>query len=117
MVQRLQRLGRILFERQYKLDDDPVVVVIGCRRRLPGGYLIETCADQPSGVAGYVGGWGEEAADFLEDYADIAGCWITGEEPSQAANRITLHATGRDASGSAFSTSAARSPTLTIRAR
>lgn len=46
-----------------------------------------------------IGGWGEEAAYWLEHYPQIAGCWITGEDPPQAANRITLHPSARDAYG------------------
>ena len=29
----------------------------------------------------------------------MAGCWITGEDPPQANNRITLHPTEKDAYG------------------
>ena len=68
-------------------------------RGFAGGYVIETIADQPYSIASIIGGWGEEAADFMEHYANIAGCWITGEDPPQATNRITFHATERDAYG------------------
>ncbi len=69
------------------------------KRGFAGGYIIETGADQPYGIAAMIGGWGEEPADFLEHYRRIAGCWITGEDPPQATNRITFHATERDAYG------------------
>ncbi len=68
-------------------------------RGFAGGYIIETSADEPYGIAATIGGWGEETADFLEHYANIAGCWIAGEDPPQATNRIAFHATERDAYG------------------
>ena len=68
-------------------------------RGFAGGYIIETAADQPYGIAGLVGGWGQEAADYLENYSHIAGCWITGEDPPEADNRITFHDSERDAYG------------------
>jgi choline dehydrogenase-like flavoprotein len=68
-------------------------------RGFAGGYIIETSADEPYGIAAAIGGWGEETADFLEHYANIAGCWTAGEDPPQATNRITFHDTERDAYG------------------
>ncbi len=68
-------------------------------RGFAGGYIIETAADQPYGIAAMIGGWGREAADFMDQYTHIAGCWITGEDPPQEHNRITFHATERDAYG------------------
>lgn len=68
-------------------------------RGFAGGYVIETAADQPYGIAAMIGGWGKQAADFLDQYANIAGCWITGEDPPDANNRITFHDTERDAYG------------------
>lgn len=68
-------------------------------RGFAGGYIIETVADQPASVAEFVGGWGEKPADFMEHYANIAGCWITGEDPPQATNRITFHPTEKDEHG------------------
>jgi choline dehydrogenase-like flavoprotein len=69
------------------------------QRGFAGGYVIETAADQPYGIAAMLGGWGEDVADFLEQYTHIAGCWITGEDPPESHNRITFHATERDAYG------------------
>jgi len=68
-------------------------------RGFAGGYIIETGANQPFGVASMLGGWGSEVADFLEHYSHVAGCWITGEDPPESHNRITFHATQRDAYG------------------
>ena len=68
-------------------------------RGFAGGYIIETAADQPYNIAAFVGGWGRESADFLDDYSHIAGCWITGEDPPEADNHIAFHDTERDAYG------------------
>jgi len=68
-------------------------------RGFAGGYIIETAADQPAGIAFYLGGWGAEPAGLLDEYPNMAGCWITGEDPPQANNRITLHPTEKDAYG------------------
>ena len=68
-------------------------------RGFAGGYIIETIADQPYSIAALIGGWGKETADFLENYSRVAGCWITGEDPPEANNRITFHDTERDAYG------------------
>lgn len=68
-------------------------------RGFAGGYIIETAADQPYGIASMIGGWGRDTADFLEAYSHMAGCWITGEDPPEAHNRISFHATERDAYG------------------
>jgi choline dehydrogenase-like flavoprotein len=68
-------------------------------RDFAGGYIIETAADQPYGIASMLGGWGEGAAAFLDHYSHIAGCWITGEDPPEAHNRITFHPTEQDAYG------------------
>jgi choline dehydrogenase-like flavoprotein len=68
-------------------------------RGFAGGYIIETGADQPYGIAATLGGWGREVAEFLDRYPNLAGCWITGEDPPQAHNRITFHPTEQDAYG------------------
>ena len=68
-------------------------------RGFAGGYIIETGADQPFGIAAMLGGWGEEVADLLDQYPNLAGCWVTGEDPPEAHNRITFHPSERDAHG------------------
>ena len=65
-------------------------------RGFAGGYLIETAADHPGGIADTFRGWGESAASFMENYNNLAGVFITGEDPPQATNRISLHATEAD---------------------
>ena len=68
-------------------------------RGFVGGYLIETSSADPRSVAESVGGWGESAAEYMDNYANLAATWVTGEDPPQASNRITFHATARDQYG------------------
>jgi choline dehydrogenase-like flavoprotein len=68
-------------------------------RGFAGGYVIETGADQPFGIASMLGGWGRELADFMDAFPNMAGCWITGEDPPQAHNRIAFHPTEKDGYG------------------
>jgi choline dehydrogenase-like flavoprotein len=68
-------------------------------RGFAGGYIIETSGSHPEGVAGDVGGWGQRVADYVENFSRLAGVFISGEDPPQASNRITLHPTERDRYG------------------
>ena len=83
------RQSGLIFDEQYHKPE----------RGFAGGYLIETSAADPLGMAQTVGGWGESAAEYLENYANLAGTWVTGEDPPQASNRITFHETDRDQYG------------------
>ncbi len=65
-------------------------------RGFAGGYLIETAAGPPDNLADGHDGWGRPAAEHMRNYNRFAGVFITGEDPPQASNRITLHATERD---------------------
>ena len=68
-------------------------------RGFAGGYIIETASDYPLGVVSVTGGWGQPVAERVEKFTRLAGVFITGEDPPQPDNRITLHATERDAYG------------------
>lgn len=68
-------------------------------RGFVGGYYIEAAASDPFFTANIVGGWGEEPADFLENYTHLAGVFVSGEDPPQASNRITFHDTEKDQYG------------------
>jgi choline dehydrogenase-like flavoprotein len=68
-------------------------------RGFAGGYLIETAAMDPLLTAQTVGGWGERTAEYMENYTNLAGAWVSGEDPPQASNRITFHETERDQYG------------------
>jgi len=67
-------------------------------RGFVGGYLIEASAGDPASLPGYLG-WGKPVADLLANYTSLAGAGICGEDPPQATNGITLHATERDQYG------------------
>lgn len=65
-------------------------------RGFAGGYLIETGSSDPLGASQNVGGCGRSSAAYIEDFGHSAGAFITGEDPPQASNRISLHPTERD---------------------
>lgn len=83
------RQSGLIFDEQYHRPD----------REFAGGYLIETAAGDPGGLLPMIGGWGKEISGFMEKYNRFAGVFITGEDPPQASNRITLHPTERDRYG------------------
>jgi len=83
------RQSGLLFDEQYHIPE----------RGFAGGYLIETLATDPVLIAAIVGGWGESAAEYLENYTKLGGLWVTGEDPPQASNRITLDADEKDQYG------------------
>jgi choline dehydrogenase-like flavoprotein len=68
-------------------------------RGFAGGYIIETLGLDPWNLSNIVGGWGHDNTRFTEKYTHIAGAFVTGEDPPEANNRITLHATERDENG------------------
>lgn len=68
-------------------------------RGFAGGYFIETAAGDPLTIANSVGGWGETAADYMENFTNLAAAWVCGEDPSQSTNRIAFHDTEKDKYG------------------
>ena len=46
-----------------------------------------------------INGWGKPVAEYMEKYNRLAAVFITGEDPPQASNRVTLHPTERDQYG------------------
>jgi choline dehydrogenase-like flavoprotein len=68
-------------------------------RGFAGGYYIETSSTNPTNIAGGIAGWGEQVAQHMENYKRMAATFITGEDPPQATNRITLHPTEKDQNG------------------
>jgi choline dehydrogenase-like flavoprotein len=68
-------------------------------RGFAGGYFIETAGTYPESVAATIGGWGRPVGDYLDAYSRLAGVFVTGEDPPQATNRISLHPTARDRYG------------------
>ncbi|WP_136162493.1 GMC family oxidoreductase [Sphingomonas flavalba] len=70
-------------------------------RGFAGGFLINTVPFTPEILAKnmLIGGWGHELTDILAKYDYLAGMLLTGEDPPQLSNAITLHATERDGYG------------------
>ena len=72
------------------------------RRGFAAGYELETLpAFGLWGFATYAkpGGWGRQYASDIENYRNVAGLWIVGEDMPQESNRITLHDTKKDQYG------------------
>lgn len=70
-------------------------------RGFSGGYQYHLLALGPEYIATNLipNGWGKEYADIMRDYDKISGVIITGEDPPQEENRITLHPTEKDQYG------------------
>jgi choline dehydrogenase-like flavoprotein len=69
------------------------------QRGFSGGYIIETLGLDPYNLSNILGGWGSDHTAFTDNFDHIAGAFVTGEDPPQASNRITLHDSERDANG------------------
>jgi choline dehydrogenase-like flavoprotein len=70
-------------------------------RGFAGGFQYHLLALGPEYIANNLipGGWGKDYADLILDYDKLSGVIITGEDPPQATNRITLHPTEVDQFG------------------
>ncbi|WP_144097777.1 GMC family oxidoreductase [Croceicoccus sediminis] len=91
--------GKVNFHRQTHLAG----VVRDERKHDPsrgfaGGFLISTVPFTPEILAKnmLVGGWGRDLTSVLDKYDQLAGMLLTGEDPPQLSNRITLHPEARD---------------------
>ena len=71
------------------------------RRGFAGGYHLELCTlDLPTlPLVGLPYGWGRDFASIIDNYRNIAGMLINGEDLPRADNRISLSSTLRDAHG------------------
>ncbi len=69
------------------------------KRGFAGGYLLETIGGDPYGMSITMGGWGTEHTAFIENYTRMAAVFVTGEDPPEPNNRISLHPTERDDNG------------------
>lgn len=83
------RQSGIILDEQYHQPD----------RDFAGGYIIETSASHPASISETVGGWGRVHTSVMEKYDNLAATFVTGEDPPQASNRITLHPTEKDENG------------------
>jgi choline dehydrogenase-like flavoprotein len=71
------------------------------KRGFVGGYELETISLGLPFLAVFLnpGAWGRDYAADLEQYENMAGLWIVGEDMPQSSNRVTLHETGKDEFG------------------
>ncbi|HET7151949.1 MAG TPA: GMC family oxidoreductase, partial [Candidatus Acidoferrum sp.] len=76
-------------------------VVNDPRRGFAGGYRIELVTlDLPTfPLVGLPYGWGRDFASIMENYRNIAGMFINGEDMPRSGNRITLDPDVKDAFG------------------
>ena len=70
-------------------------------RGFVGGYEMETLSLGLPFMAAFLnpGGWGREFCRAMDNYANMAGMWLVGEDMPQETNRITTHATEKDQHG------------------
>jgi choline dehydrogenase-like flavoprotein len=70
-------------------------------RGFAGGYELETLSLGLPFMAAFLdpGAWGRDFTRKMEQYPNMAGMWIVGEDMPRATNRVTLHATEKDAHG------------------
>ncbi len=64
-------------------------------RGFVGGYELETLSLGIPFMAAFLdpGGWGREFTSAMDDYPNMAGMWIVGEDMPQETNRVTLSST------------------------
>ena len=74
------------------------------KRGFVGGYELETLALGLPFMAAFLnpGGWGKDFAWWMDNYTNLAGMWIVGEDMPRETNRVTLNATLKDKWGSAI---------------
>lgn len=70
-------------------------------RGFVGGYEMETIALGLPFITSFFdpGAWGQGFSEAIDNYQNMAGMWLVGEDMPQASNRITLHPTEKDANG------------------
>lgn len=73
-------------------------------RGFAGGYELETLSLGLPFMAAFLnpGAWGRSFTSAMDGYDHMAGMWIVGEDMPQESNRITLHASEKDAFGMAI---------------
>ncbi|MEM9140770.1 MAG: GMC family oxidoreductase [Pseudomonadota bacterium] len=70
-------------------------------RGFVGGYYMETLSLGPAFLSSFIepGMWGPEFTNMMDQYTNMAGMWLVGEDMPQATNRITLSDTATDQFG------------------
>ena len=70
-------------------------------RGFAGGYEMETLSLGLPFMAAFLnpGGWGRPFAELMDEYQNMAGMWLVGEDMPRETNRVTLHPEEKDANG------------------
>ncbi|UEM24352.1 GMC family oxidoreductase (plasmid) [Skermanella mucosa] len=70
-------------------------------RGFAGGYEMETLSLGLPFMAAFLdpGAWGSEFTHKMENYSNMAGMWIVGEDMPRETNRVTLHGSEKDKFG------------------
>jgi choline dehydrogenase-like flavoprotein len=71
------------------------------KRGFVGGYEMETLSLGVPFMAAFVepGGWGRSFTSIMDDYSNMAGMWLIGEDMARETNRVTLDPHAKDANG------------------
>jgi choline dehydrogenase-like flavoprotein len=71
------------------------------KRGFVGGYELETLSLGIPFMAAFLdpGGWGRSFTSAMDDYPNMAGMWIVGEDMPQEKNRVTLSSSVKDKVG------------------
>jgi choline dehydrogenase-like flavoprotein len=71
------------------------------KRGFVGGYEMETLSLGVPFLAAFAdpGAWGRSFTSIMDDYSNIAGMWLIGEDMPRETNRITLDPHAKDANG------------------
>jgi choline dehydrogenase-like flavoprotein len=71
------------------------------KRGFVGGYEMETVSLGLPFLAAFIdpGAWGRSFTSSLDDFSNMAGMWIVGEDMARETNRITLDPKVKDANG------------------
>ena len=74
------------------------------KRGFVGGYELETLSLGVPFMAAFLnpGGWGKDFSWWMDNYTNLAGMWIVGEDMPRESNRVTLNGTLKDKWGSAI---------------
>jgi choline dehydrogenase-like flavoprotein len=70
-------------------------------RGFAGGYEMETISLGLPFFAAFLnpGAWGADFAHFMDNYTNVAGMWLVGEDLPRETNRVTLNHDVKDAHG------------------
>lgn len=68
-------------------------------REFAGGYILQATFVAPSFLPLTIGGWGEELAEYMDKFTNLAFTFSCGEDLPRADNTIGLHKTRTDANG------------------